>query len=81
VFPPGKRQSVTQILFQMPPEVFDLVAKHVSENTWDLSVFSDEALANKRIYPGHLYKHAKPGWQVSGLTHLTQNLRWSAFDI
>ena len=60
---PGKRQSVTQILFNMPTEVFECVAKHVSENTWEQSVFTDEALANKRIYPGSLFKFNKPGWQ------------------
>ena len=54
---------MTQILVNMPEEVFQVVAKHVGDHTWEQSVFSDESLSNKKMYPGHVFKHSKPGWQ------------------
>ena len=29
---------------------------------WQKSLFSDDALANRKAYPGHIFKHPKPGW-------------------
>ena len=49
----------------MLAEVFVVVAKHISEVTWDQSPFSDDSLANKKIYPPYVYKHNKVGWQDS----------------
>ena len=44
-----------------------LILAHVSEVGWDSSAFSDDALANKRILPGFVYKHiSDKAWSDRG---------------
>ena len=37
---------------------------HVSQHGWSQSMLYDDTLASKRIYPGHIFKHNKPGWST-----------------
>lgn len=59
---PGKQLAVKTILTNMPEACFEAVVRFVSEVTWEGSPWSDDSLSNKRIYPGYVYKHSKPGW-------------------
>jgi hypothetical protein len=45
---------------RIPPcgqDTLQLILNHISELGWDGSAFSDDALANKRILPGFVFKH------------------------
>ena len=61
----GKAHAVRMILNQMPHSVLSLVMEHVGTLGWQNSVFTDDCFANKRVYPGSLFKHPKISWKVS----------------
>jgi len=49
----GKKAHALKLLFEVaPPSFLNLVLKHVGEFTWDGCMWSEDALACKKIYPG-----------------------------
>ena len=61
----GKAYAVRMILNQMPHSVLSLVMEHVGALGWQNSVFTDDCFANKRVYPGSVFKHPKISWKVT----------------
>ena len=49
----------------MPKPVLEVVITHVGEYNWSGSMFTDDSLASKKIYPGYLHRHSKAG-RVAG---------------
>ena len=44
-----------------------MILGHVSDLGWDASAFSDDSLANKRIFPGFVFKHiSDKNWSERG---------------
>ena len=55
-----KATAVRMIMSHMPPDCLTMVTNHVSHFGWNACVFSDDSLGNKRLYPGHVYRHERP---------------------
>jgi hypothetical protein len=49
----------------MPEHVLCEVIKHTSDQGWQQCVFTDDSFANRRIYPGAVFKHSKVAWKVT----------------
>ncbi len=60
----GKAQAVQLIMENMPKKVFQKVINHVSRFGWDFSMLSDDCMTSKKLYPGSIFRHNKPGWQT-----------------
>ena len=56
----GKAASVKLILEKMPEECKQFVFDIVSKFTWQKAPWSDDSLSSKKLYPGHIYRHARP---------------------
>ena len=59
----GKVFAVRKVLTSMPSSALNLVCSHMSEMGWLECAFTDDAFSNKCLYPGHVYKHGRPGWK------------------
>ena len=58
----GKALTVQLVLEKMPEDTLGLLTSHVSANGWAGSMFFDDSLSSKRIYPPFIFKYGKPGW-------------------
>ena len=58
-----KAHAVRMILGSMPKAVFDLLTTFVGDLGWANCPLNDDSLANKKTYPGHVFRHQRPGWK------------------
>lgn len=59
----GKYAACKLVMEKMPRAAFEMLASCVSRLGWNASPFSEDALNNRRIYPGHCFRYAKDGWK------------------
>eukprot|EP00959_Pyramimonas_sp_CCMP1952_P455240 9471258-Pyramimonas_sp.AAC.2 len=57
-----KAQSIKNIMELMPPAAYHAIMDLVSKIGWERSPWSDQALANKKIYPGFAPRGASKAW-------------------
>jgi hypothetical protein len=51
-----KAMALKNLMEQMPEEGLALVAEMVSEKGWEEGCWTEDALASKRIFPGHVFR-------------------------
>ena len=57
-----KAQSIKNIMELMPPAAYTAIMDLVGKIGWEKSPWSDQALANKKIYPGFAPRGANKAW-------------------
>ena len=60
----GKKAQVLKLLMeQCPKSIQALIVQHCNRCTWNRCVWSEDALANKKLYPGHRFPAKSIVWQ------------------
>jgi hypothetical protein len=60
----GAKFAATKLLMEkMPEPCFQLLQGCVSTRGWTGCAFSEDALNNKRLFPGHVFRSPKEGWK------------------
>lgn len=61
---PGTKHGALKCLLAAPDAVQVRFLQMVSTMGWKDSPFTEDALANRKIYPGHTWSSAKPKWHT-----------------